>query len=224
MRLVNTPAVLKFATWSLRVRAHSRGHSPESGHYAFERAPGARWVGALSVVPRCLPDAFELRGWIHGLRGRSGSFYLRPPYHDEPSANPCTGALTKFDDCTQFDDGATFDDIWSAIVEGTALLNGAVAAGATSVTLDTISDAGLVTAGAYMRIGDRETGQLVQIVSVSGSTATIRPRLREAWADNTAVALGQPEALFRLANPVVPSVPLIVGRSLAFELEIEEAY
>lgn len=221
MRLIPPPASLKYNQFSLRISAHTRGATPESGHYSFERSPGARWVGSLSILPRPLSDAADIRGWIHSLRGRSGSFYLAIPYHDKPvSSASVTYAI--FTDDYYFTDGYKFDDIVTT-TEGTALLDGAASAGDDVVTLDTISDSSVITAGAYMRIGDCATGQLVQIVSVSGSDVTIRPRLREAWADNTPVGIGQPLGRFRLAG-AVPTVPMIVGRSLEFELEIEEAY
>lgn len=70
--------------WHLAVVAHSRGR-PGAAHSPFERAPGARWAGTVSLPPLALDEALNLRGFLHLLRGRAGTFFLPLPEPDTAS-------------------------------------------------------------------------------------------------------------------------------------------
>lgn len=95
--------------------------------------------------------------------------------------------------------------------------------GSTSIALTSISDASRVVAGEWMHVGALGSGQLVQIVSVSGATCVVRPRLRTAFSVGTTVTIGNVQARFRLLGDV-PRVPLILGRSREVRISIEEVY
>lgn len=232
MRLRTWPAVGKFSTWRFTVEAHSRGATGVSGHYSYERGPGARVTGQLNIVPMCSADAVAFRAFLHSLRGPSGSFFLRLPdtaAHEPGDDCGYPGGLTIYDDCTDHTDSTGFTDVFSSSapaysVASTATLGAAASADAATVTLAAPSYTPRLIAGNWLAIGDlTTTGQLVQIVSVSGLDVTIRPRLRNAQAFGAAVTYGPVTGLFRLVGKT-PKVPLIPGRSSGLSVEIEEAY
>ena len=219
MRNQTWPAAAKIRDWSLGIVAHSRGDTGAGGHYEFERGPGAKWSGTISVPPMTTANALAFRAFLHSLRGRSGTFYLTMPSH-AIAADTCTNrssGLTRFTDCTRFSDGTQFSDAWTATafsLSGT--LTSSADAGATSVKLSKI---GALAAGDTLLIG----GQLLRVISISGFDVTVRPRLRSAVTGGTAFSAGAVAGLFRLTTDA-PIVPLVNGRSLDVTLEIEEAY
>lgn len=107
-------------------------------------------------------------------------------------------------------------------ITGTATVDTTAAAGASSVVLTGVS--GLTIApGMWAVIGDLTAGgQMVRVVSVSGSTIDVRPRLRAAQASTTAVTFGRVSGLFRLSDRV-PMISMRNGRSAGFTVEFEEA-
>lgn len=215
MRDRTWPTAAKLQSWSLTITAHSRGGAGLGGHYRFERGPGARWQGSFTVVPMCTADALEFRAFLHSLRGRSGSFGIDVPSRADAGTDPChgrTAGKTQYSDCTDYTDGTSYTDLW---ILSDAL---AVAASAGDDTLELDSAAGL-QAGDTIVAG----GQLFRIVSVSGDTLTVRPRVRADISDGAAVARRPINATFRILTDA-PIVPLIPGRSRETALEIEEFY
>lgn len=214
MRLVSLPGVARFKSWALAVTAHSRGALGVGGHYAFERGPGARVTGEFEFTALKTADALRMRAWLHSLRGRSGTFYAPAPnrYIVE---NPCGSSITTmFSDCTMFSDGTTFTDFFDGTEAQTT--SGSAAAGASSISLTSV---GSGQVGDWMLVGS----QLVRIVSISGGTVGIRPRLRSAVSSSATVHIGPAVALFRILDDA-PIVPLIPGRSREFTVPVEEAY
>jgi hypothetical protein len=193
MQNVVWPIVAKVAPFVLTVAAHSRGDTGRGGQSLFERGPGAQFKTTLQVVPMLAADALKFRAFLHGLRGRSGSFLLSVE-------NTTTGAAV-----------------------GT--ITAAAAADADSVTIDAgLAASSLVKVGAFLLIG-METGtcQLLRVVSKSGTTLGIRPRLRAQYGSGSPVTAGRVVGKFRL-NQDTPQVPLTGQRSATVSLDIIEAY
>jgi hypothetical protein len=218
MRLREWPTKAKVRTWTLAIAAHSRGDTGAGGHYSFERGPGAQWRGQLEIPPMCSADAVEFRAFLHSLRGRSGSFYLPTPSRNVAGADPCTNRTTgrtQFSDCTRFTDGKQFDDTWTGgVISGT--LTAAVAADAASFA---VSSATGLQVGDFLLLNN----QLHRIVGISGTTVSVRPRVRTAVANGAAWQVGPVTALFRLMTEA-PIVPLVPGRSTAVQIDVEEYY
>ncbi len=187
------PTAAKIISARPGVESHSRGGGEsDSGHYKFKIGGGARVVWSINVAPMCFEDALNFRGFLHSLRGRSGSFLLRVP--------------SKYKGVTP-----------------TATLSAAVAIGDESLTSSVWAD-GEAEVGEWLRVGDTETGQLTRIVAVSGGTSiTVRPRLRAAYATSTAIATGSVQARFRLADET-PFVPIGPAHAQGFTFSAEEYY
>lgn len=220
MRLRTWPAESNLlARWTLAPSSHSRGHTGDTGHGSYERGPGARIVGTVDIPALCIADALKLRAFFHSLRGPYGTFYLLMP---RTSGGTDANTQAPYTDGTYFSDGTTYHDLVGG--SGLSGLNAATAADADTITM--YGAAPHFVVGAWLVIGDVSgTGQLVQIVSVSGSTScTVRPRLRSAQPSGANITYDTPVyGLFRLAGDV-PIIPLINGRSLPFSVDIEEAY
>lgn len=191
MRNLAWPAAAHVTDWTLYVEGHTRGTAREAGAGVWGRGSGAHFMGQISLAPMTHADAFSVRAFIHRLRGRAGSFYLPIP-------------------------GTEF------LAEGSGTLAAGVAAGASTATLTGLINSAELVAGAYAVVGDlTTTGQLVQIVSVSGSDIVFRPRLRAAHLTGVAVAFGKVSGLFRLADSV-PAVAITAAGSPGLYFAIEE--
>lgn len=223
MRDRTWPTFARPRRWSMTTRAHSRGR-PSAAHAPFERAPGARWIATLDIIPLSPDQALNFRGFIHSLRGRSGTFFF-----DVADFMPFTcatriAAKTQFSDCTHFSDNTAFADNISEVRATAAVLAGDMPAGNDVITIaGAFADA--VTAGQYLLIGAYPGAQLVQIVAVVAAgeptTLRVRPRLRSTYLFGTVVTLGRVTPLFRLAR-AVPAVPVTVTGSPGVTVEIEE--
>lgn len=212
MRRVTWPRAAKIRGFSLNVEAHSRGSSTPDGENTFGVGGGAHFKGKVQIAPMTADDALDFQGFLHSLRGRGGTFYMEIPN------GYTSNTLARFTDGTTFADNTTFDDL----VAGEAgALDASAAIGATSVDIGTLSASSFAVPGAYMWIGNLGLGQLVQIVSLAGEVATIRPRLRLAFDAGAPVSVGRVTAEFRL-NQNTPALPLTGFRSKDFELAIIE--
>jgi hypothetical protein len=106
---------------------------------------------------------------------------------------------------------------------GTMLINGAVAQGASSISIDGISPStGTLLAGDMLAVG----GQLFMVaadVTASGGAATVSivNRVRTAIADNASVTWDRPTALFRLVSS--PSVAFAPGLATPTGFDFAEA-
>ena len=217
MRSLTWPAAARATEYQLSVTGHTRGAPNREGVATFSRGSAARIVGRVSTVALSIADGLAFRAFLHRVRGRAGSFYM---------AIPGTGygiATTSvvYTDGTRYTDGTAYSDALEP-TKGLAMLSAAASAGAETVSLESVVGPALA-AGQWCALGDLAAGgQLVRIVGVSGSTITVRPRLRAALADGTAVRFGGVQGLFRF--PAAPP-PLSFRNSVvsAAEFEIEEA-
>lgn len=215
--------------WSepLTLHAHNRGSANTGGHYAYETAPGAVFEATVEVKPMCAGDALDFRGFIHGLRGRGGNFFLQAgPARSAP--DPCGDLFegkTHFTDCTEFSDGTTFSENYNGLTaRATGTLTGAASAGATQITISGDTDSELLAVGAFMVIGNLEDGgQLVRITAVSGGTVDFIPKLRAAKDSAEAVQIGNVLGLFRL-DQETPAIPLDGFKSGPVSIKISEVY
>jgi hypothetical protein len=234
MRHREWPAFAKLRSQSIDVGAHSRGGENRGGHYAFERAPGARFLGTVAVPPMRISDALRFRAFLHSLRGRAGSFRLRmPSVSDAPASTPnpfgagyALGKIT-YTDAFYFSDGTQYSDTYdqyASSVTGSATIAALSVKGASQMALTSITVPSALIAGNYATISDASGTQLLRITSIAGATVDVRPRLRRDFAAGAQFAFGRVTAEFRLTG-AAPVVPLLVGgRSAEVQVEIEEAY
>lgn len=210
----------------LTLHAHNRGGANAGGHYAHETAPGAVFEASIEVVALSPDEALDLRGFIHGLRGRGGSFYM-PAGPARLTPDPCGnvfGGKTHFTDCTRFSDGTTFSDAYDAAAPGTGTASAGLAAGATSLALASGAAPSAFSVGSFMTVGDVAAGgQLVRIVAVSGGTVDFVPKLRASHPSGTTVQAGNVYGLFRL-DQETPSIPLDGFKSGAVSIRLCEVY
>lgn len=197
MQNVTWPAVVKIARHSLNVEAHSVGDQGRGGHYAFDVGGGARWRGTLDIPALKIADALTFRAFLHSLRGRSGTFYLTMPgLGGTTVAGTNTNVLFPGSDTVE--------------------LAGSAAAAAK------VGDYALV-GGNWTSFDPLGPPQLVRIVALSGSTATVRPRLRQTGLlPGLDLAIGAVVGRFRL-DMETPAVPIVGERSRELTLQIIEA-
>lgn len=242
------PTVIKIVSGIPEVEAHYRGSAGAGGHYSFERSPGAAWRWRLTAAPMVIADALAVRAFLHSLRGAYGAIAVPLPartteagavdgaaatlasytdgtdYSDSVYSDyvAVTGVVTgvtpgvvaaNYDDDTDFDDDTAYlDDLVEIAAE----------ADAATITVSGFS-VGVIRVGGFMTVQTALGAQLVRVVSVAANTIGIRPRLRSAAASGAAVAYGRVIGRFRLTgNP--PRIPLILGRSRPFDIELEEVY
>jgi hypothetical protein len=97
---------------------------------------------------------------------------------------------------------------------GSPLLQGAHAAGATTLSIDGVTNVtGWLKAGDWLSIGN-ELKRVVADVNTSGGVGTIRiwPELHQAYADNQAINFATPSGVFYQADPVaLNSSPYYAG-------------
>lgn len=216
----------KVGKYTLTVKAHSRGLTGKGGEYAYERGPGAHFEGNLEVVPMPTESALVFRAFLHSLRGRGGTFLFRIPVPlDAPDI--ADGTPVTFSDDTFFSDTTYFDDFFDADYAPIAFgfLTASAALGDTEIVIDDdLLASDFFDVGAYLVIGDIETdGQLLRIVSVSGNTVTIRPRLRQAYISGTPLYAGRVTGKFRL-DQETPEIPLLGHYANGVSVQIAEAY
>ena len=227
MQNAPAPAALKWSTWTLALAGHTRGVAGIAGAGQLAAGQGSRWRLSLGIVPMAANDALATRAWLHSLRGRSGSavIQLLPKQLTGPVSS---SRLIIFTDGTPFSDGTGFETITSYNGGTSGVINSALAAGATSGVFN-VNDGAMPVVGdlAYIGSAIAGAGQLVRLTAVSAAgnlvTASFLPALRAAYAAGEVVAAGTVFGRWRLAGEV-PAVPLVNGRSLAFNIDLEEAY
>jgi hypothetical protein len=201
MRLQAWPSAAKIVSQQFAIEAHSRGAVLPSGIEGFERAPGARFTGQISVAPLSLANAFAFRAFLHSLRGRGGSFLL--PLGSWLEATRTGGAAE------------------------TSTLAAAGSAGSETLSI-TLSSGVTLAAGRMIYVGNpATTGQLFRVIDATvGATivVTVRPRVRITLASGATVRWANTTAPVRLTGST-PAVPITIGqRSMPVSLDIEEAY
>ncbi len=213
------PSFAKITRGIPGIEAHHRGGAGVGGHYSHERAPGAAWRWTLAIAPMVTADALKFRAFLHGLRGANGAFEMPMPARDTSTGAVDGGAavLSRYSEPTTYSDGTTYTDY--VVASGTTA---SAAADAHTITVSGFS-AGVIQVGGFLTVVTATGTQLLRVVAVSGNDITFRPRLRAAVSSGAAVAYGRVTGMFRLTgNP--PAVPLMPGRSGAFDIELEEVY
>lgn len=148
--------------------------SPLSATVQTVEIPSARWRFAFALDSMVEADAALVQGFLAQLRGQAGRFYM----HNMARPTP------------------------RGIATGTPLVKGASQTG-TSIVTDgwTPSQAGILKVGDFFGIG----GELKMVVSadvnsdVAGeATIVFEPPIRTSPADNAAVVISSPTAVFKL--------------------------
>ena len=170
---------------SFRQRTAVAGYgSPYTGIQQVHAHPLQMWEATVELKPMQRSDTNGAGDWIGALlslNGPYGSFYLGDPGH-----TTARGVAT-----------------------GTPLVKGASQTGNTLLTDGwTVSQTGILKAGDWVQVGSGSTRQLVNVVAdtnsdVSGNaTLEIWPRIRTAFADNTALTVSSPTGVWRLTEPL----------------------
>ena len=181
--------------WSL-VPNTQTFQSPLSGSVQTVEMPGARWKAAFTMDNLTEADSALLQAFLVKLRGRAGRFTLHNFARYEPRG-------------TQ---------------RGTPLVKGAAQTGNTLI-IDGCTVAATLLAGDYFAVNS-ELKMVVEDATANGSgemTLTIEPPLRSSPADNAAITLLQPTAVFMLSNDELKwnTQP---GRLSSFSVDCIEAW
>lgn len=210
------PTFAKIHSGGPTVEAHSRGGENAGGHYSYIVGGGARIVWKLSVPPMQTKDALRFRAFLHSLRGAAGTLELVMPFAKPLPA--FTAHFNGYTDGTVHTDDTAYDD---AVSYDTAFFqSGTVAAAAAGAEVLSITGATPVV-GEWLKVQTADGPQCVRVFGVAAPQAFVRPRLRAALTSST-VHVGQVSCTFRLVGNA-PAVPLVNGRSLALDIELEEA-
>lgn len=167
-----TRAAPRVLDWSLQPNTQSF-QSPLSGAVQTVELPGARWKASFLMENLTEADSAAMQAFLVKLRGRAGRFSLYNFARDKPRGTQGGAPLVK-----------------GAGQSGTTLIIDGCTVGAT------------LLAGDYLEVNG-ELKMVVASATANGSgemTLTIEPPLRVSPADNAAVTLTQPKAIFMLAS------------------------
>jgi hypothetical protein len=167
-----TRAAPRVLDWSLVPNTQSFG-SPLSGAIQTVEMPGARWKASFMMENLTEADSALLQAFLVKLRGRAGRFTL----HNFARAMP------------------------RGTQAGTPLVKGAAQTGNT-LLIDGCTVAATLLAGDYFTVNG-ELKMIVADATADGAgemTLTFEPPLRTAPADNAALTLASPTAVFMLAS------------------------
>lgn len=175
MSLISLPSTFKASACELTLSVNQRVNaSPFGGSEQAVDLLNDRWLMSVEL-PECAPvDGRWREAWIASMRGQVNWVALYHFQHPYPTGT----------------------------ARGTMLVNGAVAQGASSISIDGISPStGTLFAGDLLGVG----GQLFMVaadVTASGGAASVSivNRVRAAISDNSAVTWNKPTALFRLLS------------------------
>lgn len=174
------PSVTERAQITFRMRdAVGLGESPFDLSQQAQHLGGARWEADVTLPPMNKAAADDWTGWLAALAGMYGTFLMGDPDHTSPRGT------------------------WA----GTPLVNGAHAAGVSSIAMDGFTGAATVKRGDRFQVGTGSSTRyhmVTQDAVASGSALTLEiwPPLRAALADNTALTTSNPQCRFRLASNV----------------------
>lgn len=139
---------------------------------------GDLWLAQVALPRMGRADAEAYVGFLLSLRGRVGTFLMGDPSNLAPQGT------------------------WA----GTPLVNGALAAGVTTLVMDGFSAAATAKAGDVFQAGSGSAAHLHKVVkdaTADGSgnmTLEIWPRLRAPLADNAALVTASPVGVWRLQS------------------------
>lgn len=139
---------------------------------------GDLWEGMLEWGAMGIADAGPVKAFLAALNGTEGTFLAGDPMLATPQGS------------------------WA----GTPLLNGAHVAGAKTLAVKGFSAAATGKAGDYLQFGSGSSTRLHMVVvdftadGAGAATLEIWPRLRAAYANNTALVKTGTQGLWRLAS------------------------
>lgn len=141
---------------------------------------GQAWEMTVELVPMKRATSAPWLAALMSLNGREGTFY----FGDTAYASP------------------------RGVGTGTPLIKGASQTGYDLITDGwTVSTTGILKAGDWIQLGSGSTQRLHMVMAdadsdASGdSTITLWPRVRSAFADDTAITTASPKGVFRLTDP-----------------------
>lgn len=149
--------------------------SPFTGEQQLYPWPGQWWRWAISLPPMTAANAATWTAFFLKLNGPQGTFYLGPSIRKTSGGN----------------------------VGGSWLVD--ASATANSTTLPLKSGTGLAAVGDWLQVNTGENAKLHRVVQVNESMGSmvsvdVFPRLRSAYAEDTAVSFTNPVGVFRLAE------------------------
>ena len=206
MAILDWPSTLRAPSQvTFGLRGMSQSHtSPFDGSVQSVALPGAKWVGSMSWGPMAGDDWRNFQQFIAQLSGRAGRFKLFHP----ACARRATAAA------------------------GTPLVNGGSQTGNTLVTDGWTAGALVLKKGDFFAWNNASSRpQLHQVagdITANGSgqaTLAFSPPLRTSPADNAALDVATPSAIFMLAGDD-QGIVSIDGRSAyrgSASIEFEEA-
>lgn len=226
MQDVRAPLSLKNSEIEFSVLAHSVGGLGSGGDYAYAYGGGPYFTGKITVPALKADDYYDVRGFIHSLRGSNGSFLLATPSTPVPVSAAVGFGLLQWGG-VQLQWGGV-DLAWSMAITNNAIggqyLSSLAAAAPRYATCITLApNPSNLEVGTMLWIGPLHTGgQLVEVVAV-GSQIEFRPWLRSAYALGTSVSIGSVRGKFRLTGDV-PAIPFNGQYSTSFEIDFCEYY
>lgn len=191
-------------------------------------APGYRRV---SIQPRSAvgiyasPFTYQQQTYAHQGQMWTGEFELPPMSRAE--AAPWVAALVSLNGV----EGTFYfgDPSWTSaqgIATGTPVIKGAAETGY-DIDTDgwTAGQTGIMKAGDWVQIGATTASKLFMVMADANSdgsgnaTLTLWPRVRTAFADNTALTVTSPKGIWRLAAPIpwaISTDNLVAGITVQF--------
>lgn len=193
---------------SLTVSPHSRGTVSDTSRVDVARGGGAKWSLQVTFAASGASAAFQLRAFIHRLRGAAGSVVY-------DASNLVPRVLASYTDGTIYTDGTQYIETAGATVTATA----DVLRGATTISLS----APLTIGGIFTLSSPSGASQVCRVVSVSGTTVSFRPAARVTYT-NPIASIDDAYIKLRLTGNT-PSVPIVAGnRSQEVTIEFEEFF
>ncbi len=176
LTLPTSPAFSK-ARWTLK-RATAISESPFTGQQQVFDYGYALWQAVLTLPPMMRSDAANWEAFMMKLHGRKGTFLL-----GDPDAKTIQGGATT-----------------------SATLNGAIAVGAFTISIDTnnANMTNVFKAGDYIQIGSAAAAKLYMIVDNANSNSSgvasvnVEPAIKTAASDGAAVDYTAAQGVFRM--------------------------
>ena len=165
------------ARWTLK-RVTAVSESPFTGQQQVFDYGYALWTATLSLPPMMREQAANWEAFLMKLHGRKGTFLL-----GDPDAKTIQGGATT-----------------------SATLNGAIAVGAETISIDTnnANMTNVFKAGDYIQIGTAASAKLHMIVDNTNSdgagvaSCNIEPAIKEVASDGAAVDYTEAQGVFRM--------------------------
>lgn len=153
--------------------------SPFTGQQQVYQHPGQFLTASIELPPMDRSSAAGFVAAMLSLQGLTGTFLFGDPAWTSPRG----------------------------VGTGTPLVNGGSQTGQDLITDGwTTSQTGIVKAGDWLQIGSGATQQLCMVLADANSngsgvaTISLFPRIRTAFADNTAITVNNPKGVWRMSD------------------------